>query len=159
MNNSKPTSIIALVSIAVIVFALQNQPASSKPKLPKQSQAFGHHYDEERTHLPGAVIDEDGAHPGTGSLQMPVLDRTVRISVTFRAQNGEVAFGEVTAYYRSSTGECAFQAGAIQNGYNFPLFAFDVSAPGITMTAGPDGTLALENFITSPGDLHVAFWY
>jgi hypothetical protein len=109
--------------------------------------------------LPAAVIDEGGAHPGTGSLHLPVLDRTVRISVTFKAENGEIAFGEVAAYYKSSTGECAFQAGAIQNGFNFPLFAFDVSAPGIGAVAGPGGTLALENFITSPGSLHVAFWY
>jgi hypothetical protein len=152
--------ILSIGTLALMALVLQNQPAGSQSNPPPPPHAFGMHYQQVQLTLPAGADEENGGAPGTGSLQLPVLDRTVRISVTFRADNGDVSFGEVAAYYKSSTGECAFQVGSIaQNGgFGFPRFeTFD--QPGVSVVTGPNGTLGLENFITSPGTLQVAFWY
>src|SRR5688572_14630616 len=96
--------ILTVGTLALMALVLQNQPAGSQSNPPPPPHAFGMHYQQVQLTLPEAVDDENGHHAGTGSLQLPVLDRTVRISITFRADNGDVAFGEIPAYYKSSTG-------------------------------------------------------
>jgi hypothetical protein len=170
MKHVKPiTTTIAALSLAAVAFVLHPQQGISEPALPPQGHSFNGHYAETDLMIGAALTDDDGIHPGMQSLPLPILNRTIRLSLTFTGTDGEVCFGEVVAYYKSAAGVCGFQdvvnGSAVSGGAGFSLLntlpdgSSPGSAAGINLFTAPDGKIAVSNYHSAGGSIHVAFWY
>lgn len=152
--------LMAVVGMAVLLF--QSQQGISHATLPNLRDVFQAHYRDVNVTIDPAVTAEDGTFvPGIRSVRLPVLDRTVRISLTLKASDGEIGFGEIVACYKSSTGECGFQVAdsSVFTGAGIPLIKFDASYLAMYVEGGNDGTITLQNHHTAGGTVHVAMWY
>ena len=156
MKNTRSAIAVTLLFAGVTAFVLQIQRAQSNPPPPPPPPAFEDHYSKTSFTIDAAVIDEEGQHVGIKSLTWPIMDRTVRMSLTFHATDGQIAFGEAVVCYKSSTGEFV-----VQGSREFPLVSIPPpdGSSGIQVSGGPDGTVVFENLHTATGTVHVALWY
>jgi hypothetical protein len=154
MINSKSTALSACL-VAVIAWFFQSQPGTSQSNLP-QGQSLNSHYSE--TVFDIGALDTETQQPALQSLVLPVLNRTLRISLTFTATDGELSSGETVACYKSSTGECGFDGG-FSRGFNLLKPNDPTTYLAIALEAGPNGTVVVQNYHTAPGSVRIGMWY
>jgi hypothetical protein len=144
MKNQKVT-IVGIVSIAIIAFALQVQRAVSQSGLPSSSQSFNSHYTEFDASL--------SAGQTSATTGLPVLNRTVRLSYSYNTAAGDFTFGEMILYYRTGVNEFwTFNGGPVFPGEPYSL-------GGLLWHIGTNGTFYFQDDSGTNGDLHIGMWY
>jgi len=91
----------------------------------------------------------------SAAIQLPVLDRTIRISISFTgAQVGEFALGEVSGFHYSPNAQTFFN----NDGGTFGLTT-EWDFFSLKMTGNGSGAIQFQNNFSSAGTLHVNMWY
>jgi hypothetical protein len=151
MKTIKPTAALTLLIVGVMAFVLQSQHGASQSGPPPQSSTFNAHYKE----VHGTI-----AAGGTSDFfSLPMLDRAVRLVITFTADGSDqdFSFADRTFLYRTTRGELWYDSGPISpdtlpDGLNVAF--------GLNVVAGTNGTFAIKtDGFTTTGSLHIGMWY
>lgn len=171
MKHSISALTLALVVLGAGAVLLLTQPAQSAPTIQKQFPSIGLRVvgknpppaPSSPTNAHITELDVTlGAGQTTNSFALPLLDRTIRLSCTFKGTDGEIIFGEVTCLSKSATNEFLIQSGDVFSAgtYHLPLVKADGNQPGLIIGPGTTrGTVKLEKLHPAAGKLHVTFWH